>query len=83
MGLTTSIRMEKFEYGFVKATGIRAIVGKSGMKENAQRACKEFGPLIVPGGGEGRNYFEEKKAECEEREDEEQELVSKQVGFIA
>lgn len=32
VGPTTSMRMEKFEYEFVEATGVRVIVGKGGMK---------------------------------------------------
>lgn len=126
VGPTTSMRMEKFEYEFVKATGVRVIVGKGGMKENTQRACKEFGcihcvipagnavvaavcveeieraewrdlgmpetlwncrvkefgPLIVSIDAEGRNYFEEKKVEYNQRKDEQIEQISKQVGFI-
>ena len=52
VGPTTSMRMEKFEYEFVKKTGVRVIVGKGGMKENTQRACKEFGCLhcVFPAG---------------------------------
>ena len=43
---------------------------------------KEFGPLIVSIDSEGRNYFEEKKVEYNQRKDEQVELISKQVGFI-
>ena len=126
VGPTTSMRMEKFEYDFVKTTGVRVIVGKGGMKGNNERACKEFGaihcvfpagnavvaaveveeivraewrdlgmpetlwncrvkefgPLIVSIDSEGRNYFEEKKVEYEQRKDEQEALISKQVGFI-
>ena len=39
VGPTTSMRMEKFEYEFVKETGVRVIIGKGGMKENTERAC--------------------------------------------
>ena len=42
VGPTTSMRMEKFEYEFVKLTGVKVIIGKGGMKENTERACKEF-----------------------------------------
>ena len=42
VGPTTSMRMEKFEYEFVKETGVRVIIGKGGMKENTERACKEI-----------------------------------------
>ncbi len=36
VGPTTSMRMEKFEYEFVKLTGVRVIIGKGGMKENTE-----------------------------------------------
>jgi L(+)-tartrate dehydratase beta subunit len=47
IGATTSMRMEKFEYEFVKQTGVRIIVGKGGMKEGAMKACAEFKALHV------------------------------------
>ena len=52
VGPTTSMRMEKFEYEFVKTTGIRVIVGKGGMKENTANACKDFGCVhcVIPAG---------------------------------
>lgn len=52
IGPTTSMRMEKFEYDFVKETGVRVIVGKGGMKENTERACREFGAIhcVFPAG---------------------------------
>ena len=52
VGPTTSMRMEKFEYEFVKLTGERVIIGKGGMKENTERACKEFGAIhcVFPAG---------------------------------
>lgn len=52
VGPTTSMRMEKFEYEFVKTTGVRVILGKGGMKENTARACKEFGAIhcVFPAG---------------------------------
>ena len=52
VGPTTSMRMEKFEYEFVQKSGVRVIIGKGGMKENTERACKEFGaiPCVVPAG---------------------------------
>lgn len=49
--------MEKFEYEFVKETGVRVIIGKGGMKENTERACKEFGPLIVSIDANGDNLL--------------------------
>ena len=52
VGPTTSMRMEKFEYEFVKATGVRVIIGKGGMKENTANACREFGCIhcVIPAG---------------------------------
>lgn len=52
VGPTTSMRMEKFEYEFVKETGVRVIVGKGGMKENTANACRDFGCIhcVIPAG---------------------------------
>ena len=52
VGSTTSMRMEKFEYEFVQKSGVRVIIGKGGMKENTERACKEFGAIhcVFPAG---------------------------------
>ena len=52
VGPTTSMRMEKFEYEFVKQTGVRLIVGKGGMGPETTRACKDFGALhcVFPAG---------------------------------
>ncbi|MBO4312607.1 MAG: L(+)-tartrate dehydratase subunit beta [Desulfovibrionaceae bacterium] len=52
VGPTTSMRMELFEYEFVKITGVRVILGKGGMKENTERACREFGAIhcVFPAG---------------------------------
>ena len=52
VGPTTSMRMEKFEYELVKQTGVKVIIGKGGMKENTERACKEFGAIhcVFPAG---------------------------------
>ena len=36
VGPTTSMRMEKFEYEFVKESGVRVIIGKGGMKRKTQ-----------------------------------------------
>ncbi len=49
----SSMRMEKFEYEFVKEYGVRVTpFGKGGMKENTERACKEFGAIhcVFPAG---------------------------------
>lgn len=42
IGPTTSMRMEKFEYDFVRETGVKIIIGKGGMKDRTERACREF-----------------------------------------
>jgi L(+)-tartrate dehydratase beta subunit len=43
---------------------------------------KEFGPLIVTIDQNGRNYFEEKRAEYEQRKEEQIEEISRQVHFM-
>ena len=52
VGPTTSMRMEKFEYEFVKKTGVKIIIGKGGMKGETERACKEFKAIhcVFPAG---------------------------------
>lgn len=52
VGPTTSMRMEKYEYDFVRITGTKVIVGKGGMKENTEKACREFGAIhcVTPAG---------------------------------
>ena len=42
VGPTTSMRMEKFEYEFIRETGVKLVVGKGGMGEGTQKGCKEF-----------------------------------------
>ena len=52
VGLTTSMRMEKFEREFIAKTGVRLIVGKGGMGEGTMSGCKEFGAIhcVFPAG---------------------------------
>lgn len=52
VGPTTSMRMERFEYDFIKATGVRFIIGKGGMGEKTSEACREFGAVhcVFPAG---------------------------------
>lgn len=52
VGPTTSMRMERFQYDFVKMTGVRLIVGKGGMGPKTAAACKEFKALhlVFPAG---------------------------------
>ena len=82
VGPTTSMRMEKFEYEFTKLTGVRVIVGKGGMGPNTDRACKEFGPLIVSIDAQGRNLFEENKVIFNERKEAAKQAIYPEVKFI-
>ena len=71
----------------VAATEVQEIVEAQwkdlGMPETLWHChVKEFGPLIVSIDAEGRNYFEEKKVEYNQKKDEQYEIISKQVGFI-
>jgi len=52
VGPTTSMRMEKFEYEFIKQTGVRLIIGKGGMGPGTVAGCQEFGALhcVFPAG---------------------------------
>ena len=52
VGPTTSMRMEKFEYEFIRQTGVKLVIGKGGMKGETERACREFGALhcVFPAG---------------------------------
>ena len=82
VGPTTSMRMEKFEYEFVKHTGVRVIVGKGGMGPNTERACKEFGPLIVSIDPDGRNLFEEQKIVYNEKKEAAKQAIYPEGKFI-
>lgn len=52
IGPTTSMRMEKLEYDFIRKTGIRLIVGKGGMGSRTAEACRDFGAVhcVLPAG---------------------------------
>ena len=52
IGPTTSMRMEKFEYDFIKKTGVRLIIGKGCMGPHTAEACREFGAIhcVLPAG---------------------------------
>jgi len=52
IGPTTSMRMESYEYDFIKKTQIKMIIGKGGMGSETAKACKEFKVIhtIFPGG---------------------------------
>ena len=82
VGPTTSMRMEKFEYEFTKETGVRVIVGKGGMGPNTERACKEFGPLIVSIDAQGRNLFEENKVIFNQKKEAAKQDIYPEVKFI-
>lgn len=52
IGPTTSMRMEKLEYDFIKQTGVRLIIGKGGMGSRTAEACRAFGAVhcVLPAG---------------------------------
>ena len=52
IGPTTSMRMERFEYDFIRETGVRLIIGKGGMKDRTAAGCREFGAIhcVIPAG---------------------------------
>ncbi len=52
IGPTTSMRMERFEYDFIKKTGVRLIIGKGGMGARTAEACSRFGAVhcVLPAG---------------------------------
>ena len=52
VGPTTSMRMEKFEKEFVEQTGVKVIIGKGGMRENTEYACKTYKAIhcVFPAG---------------------------------
>ena len=52
VGPTTSMRMERFEYDYIRKTGVRIIVGKGGMKDRTAEGCREFGAIhcVFPAG---------------------------------
>ena len=45
IGPTTSMRMEGFEYDFIKKTGVPIIIGKGGMGPDTARACREYNAI--------------------------------------
>ena len=52
VGPTTYMRMEKFEKEFVEQTGVKIIIGKGGMRENTEYACKTYKAIhcVFPAG---------------------------------
>jgi fumarate hydratase subunit beta len=46
-GPTTSIREEPYQAKIIKDFGIRGVIGKGGMGEKTQAACKEFGCVYL------------------------------------
>ena len=52
IGPTSSIRMEKWAADFIKKTGGKIMIGKGGMGEKTQAACREYGAIhcVYPGG---------------------------------
>ena len=52
IGPTSSIRMEKWAADFIKKIGVKIMIGKGGMGEKTQAACREYGAIhcVYPGG---------------------------------
>ena len=52
IGPTTSMRMEKLEYDFIRKTGVRLIIGKGGMGSRTAEACRDLGAVhcVLPAG---------------------------------
>lgn len=52
IGPTTSMRMEKLEYDFIRQTGVRLIIGKGGMGSRTAEACRDLGAVhcVLPAG---------------------------------
>ncbi|MDR2072960.1 MAG: L(+)-tartrate dehydratase subunit beta [Spirochaetaceae bacterium] len=52
IGPTTSMRMEQCEAEFLRATGVRLMVGKGGMGGKTAEACRSLGAVhtVFPGG---------------------------------
>lgn len=46
-GPTTSIREEPYEHKVIAALGVRAVIGKGGMKEKTLAACAEHGAVYL------------------------------------
>lgn len=71
----------------VGASSVESVLSGNWLDLGAPEACwhcrvREFGPLIVTIDTEGRNYFEEKKAEYNIRRDEQIKKISRQVHFM-
>ncbi|MEM0143960.1 MAG: FumA C-terminus/TtdB family hydratase beta subunit [Candidatus Micrarchaeaceae archaeon] len=47
VGTTTSMRMDRFTPGLMGQYGVRAIIGKAGMKEPSMEAMKKFGGVYL------------------------------------
>ncbi len=52
IGPTTSRRMEALEADFIEQTGVRLVIGKGGMMDKTDEACRKFGAIhcAFPGG---------------------------------
>ena len=46
-GPTTSVRENPYEPAFIKATGVRLVIGKGGMDSNTLAACGEYGCVYL------------------------------------
>jgi fumarate hydratase class I len=50
-GPTTSIREEPYQWQIIRDFGLRGVIGKGGMGEKTQAACKEYGCVYLHGVG--------------------------------
>ena len=52
IGPTSSIRLEKWAADFIEKTKVKIMIGKGGMGEKTQEACRKYGAIhcIYPGG---------------------------------
>lgn len=46
-GPTTSVRENPYEPDFIKATGVRLVIGKGGMDSNTLAACEKYGCVYL------------------------------------
>lgn len=74
-------KMEKLLEDGINAIGLGP-QGKGGMGPNTERACKEFGPLIVSIDPDGRNLFEEQKVLYNQRKEQAKQAIYPEVKFI-
>src|SRR5258706_8355370 len=50
-GPTTSIREEPYQWQVIRDCGLRGVIGKGGMGDRTQAACKEYGSVYLHADG--------------------------------